>query len=131
MGGPCVQGQREDQNRLPLADQERNPTKQSVNGDNPNKNAHPLTSPTSRIPKRLEDTRPRDLALGRQLTLVHAVAAGSAVEDTFFELVDHHTLEDVRLVVDVVEDVLPKDVQDGWGDHEAANAHPEAVQEGG
>ena len=47
------------------------------------------------------------------------------------ELIDHHALEDVGLVVDVVEDVAPEGVERVRGHEEATGAHPEAVGEGG
>ena len=32
------------------------------------------------------------------------------------------------LIVNVMEDVLPKDVEDFRGNHEPSNAHPEAIR---
>lgn len=46
------------------------------------------------------------------------------------KLIHHHPLEHIRLVVDVRERVVPEGVEDGVGDEEAADAHPEAVGEG-
>lgn len=54
-----------------------------------------------------------DLALVRERRDVHALAAGAAAVGALGELVDHHALEDVLLVVPVVEDVLVEDVEDG------------------
>ena len=50
---------------------------------------------------------------------------------SILKLVHHHSLKDIRLVVYVVEDVLPEDIEDGGRDEEAADGHPEAVGEGG
>lgn len=47
------------------------------------------------------------------------------------ELVHHHALEDVRLVVDVVEDVLPENIQERHRDQEPSDAHPKAVRKSG
>ena len=46
------------------------------------------------------------------------------------ELVNHHPLEHIRLVVDVVEHVFPERVEEGEWHEEPADAHPEAVGEG-
>ena len=47
------------------------------------------------------------------------------------EFVNHHSLEYICLVIDIVGPVSPKDVQDFRRDEEAADAHPETVGEGG
>lgn len=47
------------------------------------------------------------------------------------KLIHHHALEDIALVINITKDVFPEDVQDGWVDHEAVDAHPEPVGEGG
>ncbi|GJC95649.1 spore wall protein 2 [Colletotrichum higginsianum] len=71
-----------------------------------------------------------DLALAGQRRLEHAAAAVAAGVGPLGELVTHHALEDVLLVVPVVEDVAVEGVEDGGGDHEAVDAHPQAVGEG-
>lgn len=58
------------------------------------------------------------------------MAALPATIRTVLEFVHHHSLEDVGLVIDVMEDVFPEDVEDCRGDEETADAHPEAVGEG-
>jgi hypothetical protein len=34
------------------------------------------------------------------------------------KLIDHHSLEDIALIIDVMEDVFPEDVEDGGSDEE-------------
>lgn len=109
---------------------ERNPPEQAVDGDDSDQDPNPLPGPSLRIPILMKHTTAPDLALRRQIRLIHAVAPGTAVIDPPGELVDHHALKYVGLVVDVVEDVLPERVQDGRGHEEAADGHPEAVGEG-
>lgn len=79
---------------------------------------------------RVEDALPGNLALGLERGAVHALTPFPAVVDALGELVVHHALEDVLLVVPVVEDVLVEGVEDGGADHEAVDGHPEAVGEG-
>ena len=45
------------------------------------------------------------------------------------KLIDHHALENIALVVDVVEDILPEDVEDLGSDEKAANTHPKSICE--
>jgi hypothetical protein len=47
------------------------------------------------------------------------------------KLIHHHALEDIALVINIRKNVFPEDVQDGRVDHEAVDAHPEPVGEGG
>lgn len=58
------------------------------------------------------------------------MAAGIAVIVAALELVDHHSLEDIGLVVDIVEDVSPEGIEDLLRNQEAPDAHPQAVCEG-
>lgn len=46
------------------------------------------------------------------------------------KLIHHHPLKHVALVVGIVRPVPPKDVQVLRRNHEAANAHPQAVRKG-
>lgn len=70
----------------------------------------------------------------RQLALVHTFTPAWALCTTIRplrKLVDHHALENVALIVNVVEYVFPKHVQDLGRYHEAVDRHPEPVCEGG
>jgi len=46
------------------------------------------------------------------------------------ELIRHHTLKNVALVIDVMEDISPKHVQLIFGHQETADAHPQPVRKG-
>jgi len=46
------------------------------------------------------------------------------------ELVYHHALKDIGLVVDIVEHISPKDIQQGDLDQKATYRHPEAIGKG-
>ena len=65
---------------------------------------------------------------------VHAVAASGTIGRTAVhastKLVDHHALEDVTLVVNVVEDVSPENVELLWWHKETTSAHPQTVCKG-
>lgn len=58
------------------------------------------------------------------------MAGGVAVIHAVLEFVDHHSLEDIGLVVDIMEDVSPERVEDLLRNQEPADTHPEAVCEG-
>lgn len=58
------------------------------------------------------------------------MAARIAVIVAALELVYHHPLEDVGLVVDIVENVSPEGVEDLLGNQESADAHPQTVRKG-
>ena len=75
----------------------RNPSKQPIHRNNPNKNANPFTRPPSRIPILLQHSGTTNLALTRKIRVKHAMAAVSARIDPFGEFVYHHSLEDVCL----------------------------------
>jgi len=67
--------------------------------------------------------------------LVHAsartaVGARSTSIVSRTELVDHHSLENVALVIDVVEDVSPEGVELLRWDEETTSAHPQTVCKG-
>ena len=47
------------------------------------------------------------------------------------EFIDHHTLKDIGLIVDVVEDVFPENIQSAHWNEEAVHAHPKTVGESG
>ena len=112
----------------------------AIRHDNAQHDTHPLARLSRLIPVRLQHGRAADLALTLQIAWVHAVilrlARGTrarhdvTIPHRFPELIDHHALKHVGLVVDVVEDVLPEDVKGADRDHEAANGHPQAVGEG-
>jgi hypothetical protein len=48
---------------------------------------------------------------------------------SILELIDHHPLKYVALIIDVMEDIFPENVEDGWRNEEAADRHPETVRE--
>jgi len=77
-------------------------------------------------------TRNQALLIKRRLvsTVVTTVAIRGTSVVSVRKLIDHHTLKDVALVVDVVEDVAPEGVQVSRANHETHSAHPETVGKG-
>lgn len=73
---------------------------------------------------------PADHTLLRQVRLVHTMTPCPTAIRPLRELVNHHPLEHIRLVVDVVEHVFPERVEEGKRHEEPADAHPEAVGKG-
>lgn len=115
--------------RSRLPHHQRDPPEQAVHGDDDDQDADPFPRAAPDVAVLLEHAAAADLAPGREVRPVHTVAAGPARVDAAGELVDHHALEDVGLVVDVVEHVLPERVEDGRRHEEPADAHPQAVGE--
>jgi len=116
---------------------EDEPAEESVTGDDADHDAHPLACRADRVAVVLENGVAVDQALALVRGVVHARAfvewpacrRGRAGEVAVAEFVDHHALEDIGLVVDVVEDVAPEWIQGVRWDEEATCAHPEAVGE--
>lgn len=112
---------------LLLPHRQHRPPEEPIDGYNSNQNSRPLAFPSCLISKSMEDAGSGNFALIFQRTGIHTMASRIAVVCPFGELVDHHPLEDVGLVVDVMENVLPEHVEDGWRNEEASNTHPETV----
>ena len=77
---------------------QREKTQHSVPNNDTYQDTNPLARPARRVAISLQHTRARNLALRRKRSVVHAFAAGAAGVGALRELVDHHALEDVRLV---------------------------------
>ncbi len=73
-------------------------TQHPVPNNDTYQDTNPLARPTRRVAVSLQHTRARNLALRRKRSVVHAFAAGAAAIGALREFVDHHALEDVRLV---------------------------------
>jgi len=83
---------------------------ESISRNNAEHDANPFRHfvVSIRIMVCFEDGGPSDLAHRLQVAGIHALIAVSksvAVVDGLLKLIDHHTLEDIGLVVDVVKDV--------------------------
>lgn len=124
----------------------------SVTDNDADEDTDPLSSPAGRIAISLQHAGPCDHTPRRQVRLVHTLATGSARIGTFGEFVHHHALEDVgliaktlllvngntewemsyrrgtHLIIDVMEYVFPKDIQNSRAHQEAAHAHPKAIR---
>lgn len=106
-----------------------NPAKEPRNHNNRDQNANPLALPSKRVSIRTQHTRPRD-ATGQIARGETALAVRCARIRAPLKLIDHHPLEYVRLVIDIVENVLPEGVEQRDRVQEAADRHPEAVDKG-
>lgn len=111
---------------------EYSPAQEPVCGNDANQDADPLSSLASLVIILLKDAPSINQALTGQLSLVHTSAPvaglvlGTRVGSSG-ELINHHTLENVALVVNVVENISPEGVKAVRCNHEAAYAHPESV----
>lgn len=122
---------------LSTSEPQDEPAERTVTSDDADHDAHPLAGVADVVAVVVKDSLAVDEALVGEISLVHAVAfllivpSRRACEGAGAEFVDHHSLENVGLVIDVVEDVAPEGVQRlGWHE-EASSAHPQAVGEGG
>lgn len=123
--------------RLCASDPKDEPAKSAVASDNADHDANPLASVADVVAVVVENGGAGNEALVCQLSLVQAGAALTRVlgrcagEVAGSELVDHHALEDVRLVVNVVEDVAPEGIEGLRRYEETSSAHPKTVGKGG
>src|SRR5579871_4319018 len=109
--------------------------KDSISKNDPNHNADPcLLQPGMNI-ESFQYRSAANLSNRVQITLVHAMVVPSGRRRArvcpSFKLVDHHSLEDVRLVINVVENILPERIEDVHRHQKAVDAHPEAVKKSG
>lgn len=113
---------------------QRNPRQPPHPHNNSNQNPNPKPNIFLPIPNRRQHSPPFNLTLILQLTRIHALTLipnPRAIIHPPVKLIKHHPLENISLVIDPVEGVVPKVVQDLGGDEEATDGHPEAVREGG
>jgi len=113
------------------------PAKGTVASDDTDHDSDPLAGVTNIVAVVVKNGSAADEALVGKIGLVHAVAlltrvpSRCASKGASAELVDHHALEDVGLVVDVVENIAPEGVEGLRWDEETTSAHPQAVGERG
>lgn len=123
------------------------PPHEPVNNNDCQHDTNPFAGVSSPVPILLQYSLPIDFALGRQSALVHTLTPFAAVIGSITEFVDHHTSENVSLlrdvrssllggrkemvahVVDIMENISPKWIQDLWRDQKASNTHPQAICE--
>src|ERR1700761_3172493 len=95
--------------RLMTLQPQYNETENTITDDDGAQNPDPLSYPARRISERIQDLDTGNLVAAGRDGRVHAVVVAGvellALVRAVLELVDHHELEDVGLVVDVVEDV--------------------------
>lgn len=80
-----------------LPDYKHEPAEQSVTSNDTDEDPNPCPPETSLIPVLIQNPNSRNLALGRKLGLVHAVAARATGVRLMLKLIYHHTLEDPSL----------------------------------
>lgn len=113
------------------------PAESTVTGDDTDHDAHPLAGVANVVAVVVKHCSAADETLVGEIGVVHAgalVARGlrrCASKGASAELVDHHALEDVGLVVNVVEHVAPEWVEGLRWHEETSGAHPQAVGKGG
>lgn len=120
---------------LLLSNDQGNICKQSVSCNNANHDTKPSPLKAGVDAEHAQNILSTDLSNGIEdagvVALVLPIGKRGAVIYAVTELVDHHALEDVGLVIDVVEDVSPEVVENSHGNQETVNAHPETVGKGG
>src|SRR5690242_11277156 len=100
-------------------DHQYDPRRHAVAHDNPHHNAHILAHIPRLVAILVQHTLAGDLALVGERRDIHALALVPARVRPPGELVDHHALEDVLLVVPVVKDVFVEHVEQRRLHHEA------------
>ena len=117
------------------ADIQHEPAKCSVDGNNGQQDTNVLASLARLVAIGIQQTSTRNQALlvERRLvsTVVTTIAIRGASVVSVCKFIDHHALEDIALVINVVKHVAPEGVQVSRANHETHCAHPETVGEGG
>jgi hypothetical protein len=112
---------------------QHDPPRQPISNNNPHHDSDILPHVPWCISILIQHPLPGNQTLIRQLRLPHALTpithAGTRIRP-LAELVNHHILKHILLVIPVVKDVFVKDVEDAGLDHEAVDGHPEAVGKG-
>ena len=101
--------------------------------NDPHHNSNPRPLQARMIIKRLQYRRPPYLSHARQITLIHAMIPAHRISRTsvypVFEFINHHALKDVGLIIDIVKNVFPENIQCAHRNKEAVHAHPEPISE--
>ena len=108
----------------------RHPPEQAIHDHNRHENPYPLARPIRAVSILRQHAPSVNSARARQPRLIHAVTPNPTTITPLAELVHHHPLEHVSLVVNVVKHVAPKDIELVRRDQKPADGHPEAVREG-
>lgn len=106
------------------------PSQESVYRNDSNHDPHPLALAVQRVAIARQNRCAGNPALVLERAGIHARALsgnGLTCVAALFELVDHHALEDVGLIVNVVKHVLPERIEHRQRHQEAAHAHPQSV----
>ena len=100
---------------LSVKELQREPAQNSISSNDSTEYAYPKVSIVNRIPVTCQNALAINQALAGEFRSIHALTLGANVCASICplgEFIHHHALEHIGLVVDVVEDIFPKNVED-------------------